>query len=240
MQRSQILRWSAPVVLLVSAAGSVMAQESSAPPLNPARELEAEIEDYPAPDGTVTSDSNTPGSTPASPVKGSAASDEATRIPEQIHRPGQGAPRGPAAASGPRGAPQSAASAVPSAEVQRVLGRDVGILDLNSLTPPQVTRLQQRLREEGLYHGTLDGVVGPKTRAALSAAVARQQQLSQRLLQQGQITTQLGTQIGVLRYANSGRPVWTPDLEPSPTAEPTPAPAPPALESLPSSTPPSP
>lgn len=182
MQRLTMMRWLAPATLALFAVGPAAAQSAN-DPVNPARKLEAEIEAYP-----LATDS----------VVGDAVPNESTRIPEEIHPPKK-APTGPAAAQPEalRLAEPQLGSDVAASEVQRVFGRDVSVLDLHGLTPAQVTRLQQRLHELGLYRGKIDGIAGPQTRAALHAEVKRQFQLSRRLLDQGQITTRFGSWLGV-------------------------------------------
>jgi Putative peptidoglycan binding domain len=83
------------------------------------------------------------------------------------------------------------------AEVQKVFGMDVGLLELSSLDTEQVQRLQQTLKERGHYQGAIDGIVGPKTRSALTAMLAEQFALNQRLVNQGKITEQLAASIGL-------------------------------------------
>lgn len=141
--------------------------------VNPVRELEAEIEDYPTPSDSI-------------------ADEEKTRIPEAIDtraRSGQPAP----AAPGSRRAP----APIERSEVERVMGRDARLLDLGTLDVAQVTLLQQRLRERGHYLGRIDGVAGPQTRAAVLSAARERFQLARRLLQQGQVTSDLAAMIGI-------------------------------------------
>jgi hypothetical protein len=149
---------------------------------NQTRQLENEIEQYPGPNDGVRGD-------------------DETRIPEQI-RP---APKQrsqatrPPAASPP--APTQSGSAVSSAidpgEVERVMGSDAGIISLNLLDRARVVRLQTRLSELGHYQGPVDGVVGPKTRAALEAYARAQFTLKQRLIRNDQLTSDLARQLGV-------------------------------------------
>jgi hypothetical protein len=83
------------------------------------------------------------------------------------------------------------------AEVQKVFGSDVSLIDLASLDNEQVKSLQQQLQDRGHYRGNVDGIVGPKTRAALTALLAQQYSLEQRLVNQGQITDEIATSLGV-------------------------------------------
>jgi hypothetical protein len=141
--------------------------------VNPARRLEAEIEDYPAP--------------PAA-----AADDTAARIPEVVEEPA--APRGDAA---PEPRPDSASGAIDPSQVQRVLGKSSTIVPLSALDPTQVTLLQQRLRERGLYLGRIDGIAGPQTRAAVQAFLRERFVFERRLLEQGQVTNELAELVGI-------------------------------------------
>lgn len=136
--------------------------------VTPARRLEAEIEEYPAPPSTATDD-------------------PAARIPEVVEEPPAAAKRRPTAASG----------AIARSEIQPVLGRDLKAVALTELDAAQVTLLQQRLRERGLYLGRIDGIVGPQTRAAVQALVRERFALERRLLERGQMTTELAELVGV-------------------------------------------
>lgn len=139
--------------------------------VNPTRQLEAEIEEYPAPAEPTTEDAE-------------------TRIPEAIEVPGP-PPKAEGARRGATNAP------IDVSEVERVMGSDARLLDLEMLDAAQVTLLQQRLRERGHYLGRIDGIVGPQTRAAVASAARERFTLSQRLLQQGQITSELAAMIGL-------------------------------------------
>lgn len=83
------------------------------------------------------------------------------------------------------------------AQVQKVFGMDVALIDLKTLDKEQVTTLQQALQQRGHYLGTVDGIVGPKTRSALTAMLAEQFSLNQRLVNHGQITQQLAESMGI-------------------------------------------
>ncbi len=202
-----LLGLAAPLVLL---AGPAWAQQA-VPPVgdvpgrvngtHQTRELESEIEEYPGPSDGVRDES-----------------DADTRIPEQIHP----APKPPA---GPR--PHAASPATPAAgdsasktmidrsEVQRVFGSDTGVIALGSLGPSGITQLQVRLRERGHDPGPVDGVMGPKTRAALQAYSRAQFTLKQRLLQQDQLTTDLAEQLGVAASRLSSEPSPRHDTDPA-------------------------
>jgi Putative peptidoglycan binding domain len=87
--------------------------------------------------------------------------------------------------------------AIDPAQVQKVFGMDVALIDLKTLNKDQVRQLQQRLHERGFYRGKVDGAMGPQTRNALTGLMAQQYALNQRLVNQGQITEQLATSIGL-------------------------------------------
>jgi hypothetical protein len=204
MQRSRMLgNWLSPLVVLLSMVSPALSQQpapeekKSSDTVNGTRELESEIEQYPGPDDGVMEESD-------------------TRIPEEI----QPKPRKPivAAPAADPSSPLARGSSIDPKEVQRVFGQDTMVLDLDTLNSAQVTRLQTRLRELGHYLGVIDGIVGPKTRAALSAVIADQFALSQRLLQQNQMTTELASQVGVEAplAPSSAPPAATPPRPPSP------------------------
>ena len=202
-----LLGFAAPLALL---AGPALAQQA-APPAGPdpggvsdtnqTRELESEIEEYPGPSDGMRDESDT-----------------ATRIPEQVQpapkpsagpRPHAASPKAPARAGG------VAKSAIDPSEVQRVFGSDAGVIALASLDAASVTRLQARLRERGHDPGPVDGVLGPKTRAALEAYSRAQFTLEQRLLQQERLTTDLAAQLGVAPGAPGSEPSPRGDTAPS-------------------------
>lgn len=83
------------------------------------------------------------------------------------------------------------------AEVQKVFGSDVGLIDLASLSPEQVRSLQQTLADRGFYQGEIDGVIGAQTRSAVSTMLAQQFALTQRLINQNKITESLASSIGL-------------------------------------------
>ena len=88
-------------------------------------------------------------------------------------------------------------ASIDPAQVQKVFGMDVALIDLKALNKDQVKQLQQRLQERGLYRGKIDGAMGPQTRNALTGLMAQQYSLNQRLMNQGQITEQFASSIGV-------------------------------------------
>jgi hypothetical protein len=88
-------------------------------------------------------------------------------------------------------------ASIDPAQVQKVFGMDVALIDLKALNKDQIKQLQQRLQERGLYRGKIDGAMGPQTRNALSGLMAQQYSLNQRLMNQGQITEQFASSIGV-------------------------------------------
>jgi hypothetical protein len=151
------------------------AAQGSSPPaaperVNPTRRLEAEIEDYPAPAAT-------------------SADDTAARIPEVVEEPAAPVTAAPEARSAP--------STIDPAQVQRVLGTSATVVPLSSLDSADVTLLQQRLRERGLYLGRIDGIAGPQTRAAVQAFLRERFALERRLLERGQLTSELAELVGV-------------------------------------------
>jgi hypothetical protein len=83
------------------------------------------------------------------------------------------------------------------AEVQRVFGSDVQIVDLQSLGPDQIRSMQQALKDRGHYNGEVDGVWGPQTRAGLNAMLSQQYSMNQRLIRQGQVTGPLAMSLGI-------------------------------------------
>lgn len=216
-------RLAAPLALLVLVAGTARAQSARATPegprtqqraqspadapgkegaANPTRELEAEIEEYPGANDTATDSAE-------------AVIPEAI-APAPLVRP---APKVRAVAP--------AGSSIDAREVQRVFGQDTSVLDLTTLDAKQVTRLQQRLREMGHYLDKLDGIVGPKTTAALQAMIADQYALSQRLLRQGQMTTELAGQVGLAEPNQVPAPAQPPAPNQDPAqSRPNPAPTP--------------
>jgi peptidoglycan hydrolase-like protein with peptidoglycan-binding domain len=90
-----------------------------------------------------------------------------------------------------------APDAIDPAQVQKVFGMDVALIDLKTLNKEQVKLLQQRLQERGFYRGKVDGAMGPQTRNALTGLMAQQYALNQRLANQGQITEQFASSIGI-------------------------------------------
>lgn len=192
----QQLTWSralvAPLALLLASTATAQ-QGSPAPaedtserdPAGETRELEGEIEQYPE------------SLEPAEEPRG----EPTRRIPERVE-PAPPAPRGstsPTGGASSRSAARapSPGSAIDPAEVQRVFGSDAELVALDSLDAAAITRMQLRLRELGHYRSTVDGVLGPQTRAALRAYAREQFELEQRLLEQKQITSDLAQQLGV-------------------------------------------
>jgi Putative peptidoglycan binding domain len=185
MRDSMRTRWVYPVLLatgMTTTQASVRADDRPAEPppresqsaqaesepVNPTRRLESEIEEFPAPPDTATDD-------------------DATAIPEMVE------PRPlPPSELSRAGAPE-----IDPSEVQRVLGSDTAMMALDSLDVTQVTLMQQRLRERGLYLGPIDGIAGPQTRTALRALAREQFELGQRLLRQGQMTDDLAELVGI-------------------------------------------
>jgi hypothetical protein len=205
---------AAPLALLGVA--PALAQQTASPPApapsgvnesNQTRGLESEIEEYPGPNDGVRREG-----------------DGETRIPEEIHsaprapsmkqRPRAASPASPARPSSSDGA-KAAAGRIDPSEVQRVFGSDTRLIPLASLDATRVTTLQMRLRELGHYQGPVDGVLGPKTKAALQAHARSQFALKQRLLQQDQLTSDLADQLGVAAQQPGGEPFLRDGMDPS-------------------------
>jgi hypothetical protein len=91
----------------------------------------------------------------------------------------------------------TARQSIDPAEVQRVFGTDVQIVDLQSLGADQIRSVQQALKDRGHYNGAVDGVWGPQTRAGLNAMLSQQYSMNQRLIRQGQVTSPLATSLGI-------------------------------------------
>jgi len=108
------------------------------------------------------------------------------------------------------------------AQVQRVFGMDVALIDLKTLNKDQIKQLQQRLQERGFYRGKVDGAMGPQTRNALTGLLAQQYSLNQRLVNQGQITAQFASSIGMDTHGRA--PVTGVDLNDQPSQHPAPPP----------------
>jgi len=122
--------------------------------------------------------------------------------------------------------------AIDPGQVQKVFGMDVALIDLKTLNKDQIKQLQQRLQERGFYRAKVDGAMGPQTRNALTGLMAQQYALNQRLANQGQITEQFASSIGMDTRGRA--PVTGVDLNDQPTQHPapranptTPAPTPP-------------
>lgn len=202
---------AAPLLLV---AGPAFAQQGAPPPAEPraqsqpsqTRELEGEIEQYPDRSGEA---------------RGQGPSD--TRIPEQLQAPNQ-SPAVSRASSSRASSSRSASAAragatgsIDPAEVQRVFGTDARVIPLGSLDAASITRLQVRLQQLGHYQGSVDGVLGPATRAAIDAYARAQFALRQRLLKQDQLTSDLAEQLGVeLGAASGGAPAWRSPGSPDP------------------------
>lgn len=114
------------------------------------------------------------------------------RVPEMTDTHAQKAPSTQAGQSATQ--PQRP---IDPAEVQQVFGQQSSLIDITSLSSDEAKNLQQRLKDLGYYKGAVDGQAGPQTKAALNALVRSQFVLTQRLVEQGQIPSQLATTIGL-------------------------------------------
>jgi peptidoglycan hydrolase-like protein with peptidoglycan-binding domain len=123
------------------------------------------------------------------------------------------------------GATEARHGQIDPAQVQRVFGRDATSIGLQSLDEQQIRDVQQRLQEMGHYQGQVDGIVGPKTRAALSAVVRAQFLLSQRLVAQDELPPFLLSSLGMSetdRVPTSGRSGDERSIDPrAPQADPS-------------------
>lgn len=112
--------------------------------------------------------------------------------------------------------------AIDPAQVQKVFGMDVSLIDLKTLNKDQVKQLQQRLQERGFYRGKVDGAMGPQTRNALTGLMAQQFALNQRLANQGQITEQFAASIGMDTHGRTPVTGVDPILNDQPAQHPAP------------------
>jgi peptidoglycan hydrolase-like protein with peptidoglycan-binding domain len=104
---------------------------------------------------------------------------------------------GATSTGGSANAQMSAPQSIDPSQIQKVFGTDATLIDLKSLNTEDVRQLQQTLQQRGHYRGELDGVVGPQTRAALRAVLAEQFALNQKLINQGQLTEQVASSVGI-------------------------------------------
>lgn len=88
-------------------------------------------------------------------------------------------------------------AAIDPQEVQRVFGSDVQIISLEDLPSEQIRTLQQELQALDLYKGEVDGVMGRQTHSAVKKFVSKQKDINEKLLKEGQVTTQLMDALGV-------------------------------------------
>lgn len=121
---------------------------------------------------------------------------------------------GPALARGT----QAKSASIDPQEVEQVLGSDVQVGSLNDLSEDDIRSLQQELQARGLYHGQVDGIVGPLTRNALSRHVGQQEELNGKLLSQGKISSSLLESLGT--SASEIQPVVGAEEAPQPEQPP--------------------
>lgn len=185
---------------------------------------------------TTTTTTAPPGSSPSTvPPQGSANS------AAQVDRSGVLSPSTPpdmqqtdAMRMNPNG---NVDPVIDPAQVQKVFGMDVALIDLKALNKDQVKLLQQRLQERGFYRGKVDGAMGPQTRNALTGLMAQQYSLNQRLINQGQITEHFASSIGVDTHGRA--PVTGVDMNDQAVQHPSPrANAPSPATTTPAPTPP--
>jgi hypothetical protein len=133
--------------------------------------------------------------------------------PGNIQRQGMAQQGKPGTESGPSAAPSGTGSAqnrasntaqtsrsqqgIDPSEIQKVFGTSGPLVDLNALDAEGVRRLQTTLSERGYYRGTVDGVMGSQTRAALNAALAAQYALNRKLINRGQLSEQMAESLGM-------------------------------------------
>jgi hypothetical protein len=87
--------------------------------------------------------------------------------------------------------------AIDPSEVQQVFGQQASVVDIKSLSADEAKNLQQRLKDLGYYQGEIDGLPGAKTKAALNGLVRSQFVLTQRMVEQGQMPSQLVSSLGL-------------------------------------------
>jgi putative peptidoglycan binding protein len=159
------------------------------------------------------------------------------RVPEMSDthgtQPGATQAQQPTAQASPAASSQQ--RAIDPREVQQVFGQQASLIDIKSLNTDEAKNLQQRLKDLGYYKGEIDGVAGPQTKSALSSLVRSQFALTQRLVEQGQMPTQLANTLGLRTdiVPTSGRmdqdidsqPRTMPEAAPRTNQSPAPPPA---------------
>lgn len=94
-------------------------------------------------------------------------------------------------------------------------GPEAGATQFAELTPDTIRSVQQNLQQDGLYHGSVDGVWGPATRTAL-----RSYQQQHDMNPTGQLDQQTMTSMNQGTQRGGARPNEQPNYNPPPNSNP--------------------